>query len=138
MQRIERQFGMARPVRQPVRWERAAPIALAASGALLLALHAVPSFANAPATDEARALHDLGVSPASAGGQSGGRMIATRFAEPIAAAPERAAIEMFVRFGAGDRLGALLARLGARAGEAATVQSMLATASRSNRVRESS
>ena len=129
MQRIERQFGTARPVKRPVRWQRAAPLALGAGAALMLALHAVPSFANAPVTEEARALHDLGIAPASAGSQSGGRMIANRFAEPIAAAPERAEIEMFVRFGAGDRLGALLARLGARAGEAATVQSMLAAQS---------
>ncbi len=126
MQRIERQHvGIAAP-RQGVRLRSAVPVALAAGAAVLMVLQAVPTFANTPLTEEARALRDLGIAPASAGGQSGGRMSATALAEPIEAAPERAEIEMFVRFAAGDRLGALLARLGARDSEAAEVQSILA------------
>ena len=125
MKRIERQHVGLAAARKRVRLSRAGPVALAAGGAVLLALHAVPSFANAPEAEEARALRDLGIAPAAAGGLSGGRMMAGANAEPIAAAPERASIDVYARFASGDRIGALLARMGARDGEAALVQAML-------------
>jgi murein DD-endopeptidase MepM/ murein hydrolase activator NlpD len=77
------------------------------------------------ATESAEQLRDIGIAPARLGGRSGGQMAASRLVDPLLQAPQRASVDMTLRFGPGDRVGALLARIGADAGDAATVASIV-------------
>ncbi|QNN64803.1 M23 family metallopeptidase [Sphingomonas rhizophila] len=76
--------------------------------------------------EHAEQLRALGVAPARLGGRSGGQMAASNLVDPLLAAPERANIDMSVRFGPGDRVGALLGRIGAMPADAARVASIIA------------
>ena len=77
-------------------------------------------------SDQAQGLADLGVSPASSGSRSGGRMAASPAVEPLLEAPERAQVDLSIRLGAGDRLGAMLMRIGAQSSDAAKVAGLIA------------
>jgi len=78
-----------------------------------------------PGVVAAREYRDVGVAPLALGGRSGGRMTAGERVEPLLVAPERAAIELDARLGEGDRIEALLMRIGAPAVDAITVGRML-------------
>ncbi len=73
----------------------------------------------------AREYRDIGVSPLGLGGRSGGRMIGGDRVEALLAAPERAAIDLDARLGEGDRIEALLMRIGALPVDALAVGRMV-------------
>ncbi len=67
----------------------------------------------------------LAIAPARNGGLSGGRMAANTRVETLIAAPERAHVQLSVRIGGGDRIGPLLARIGAMPADAARVAQLV-------------
>lgn len=71
---------------------------------------------------EAEQYRDIAIAPLAEGSGTGMRMAANPFVVPLAEAPDRPSIDLFVRFGGGDTIAELLARAGAgyaEAGEAA-------------------
>ena len=114
-----------------LRWWRGAAtlLGLTAVAALLVpAMEPLPAPGGAPAANEAREYRQIGVAPLALGGRGGGRMAASAVVEPLLAAPERSRIEREARLGAGDRIEALLLRLGAPVGDALAVGRILRAA----------
>ncbi len=108
----------------PTWWRGAATLGLLCGAAAVLA----PTFeplamagSNAPDEQTAREYRDLGVAPLGAGGRSGGRMVASDRVEPLLVAPERTQIELDARLSEGDRIEALLMRIGAVPADAIAV-----------------
>ena len=108
----------------PTWWRGAATLALLCGTAAVLAPNLAP-FSGAsidpPSEQTAREYRDLGVAPLGAGGRSGGRMVATDRVEPLLVAPERAQIELDARLSKGDRIEALLMRIGVVTADAIAV-----------------
>jgi murein DD-endopeptidase MepM/ murein hydrolase activator NlpD len=142
-----RGFGRAAPARPPFRlavdladdifsktwWRGAISLAAMCGGLGLLAPSPEPLLAvpfDQVSASEAEAIGEIGIAPSRLGGRSGGRMAPSAAVETLLNAPERAQVSRNVRFGAGDRLGPLLARLGARLSDAARVEAMVAGAAR--------
>ena len=104
-------------------WRGAATLALLCGGVGLLAPGIEP-LAAPPwmSSDEAaREYRDIGVSPLGKGARGGGRMVASDAVEPLLTAPERAQVDLDLRFGEGDRIERLLMRVGALAVDAVRV-----------------
>lgn len=107
-------------------WRGAATLSLLAA---FLAVIAPSPFAPLPAISAdqvvsavAEEYRDIAVAPIAEGSDTGVRMAANALVEPLAEAPDRPSIDLFVRFGGGDTIAELLARAGvgyAEAGEAA-------------------
>ena len=99
----------------PVWWRGAATLGLLCGAAAVMA----PTFEPLTSGNEvlgeqaARAYRDIGVAPLGAGGRSGGRMVASERVETLLIAPKRAQIELDARLNQGDRIEALLMRIGA-------------------------
>jgi len=75
----------------------------------------LPAFAEADiGSMEAEQYRQMAIAPLDAGSGTGGRMAANALVESLAYAPDRPTIELFVRFGGGDSLAALVARAAAR------------------------
>ena len=55
----------------------------------------------------------LGIAPLARGSATGLRLVETAAVEPLVDAPERARVELFLTLGRNDRIGNLLARVGA-------------------------
>ncbi len=108
----------------PAWWRGAATLALMAAtlGAITPWPAPLPGGNGMQVSDEQQGqLTALGVAPARMGGLSGGRMAASTRVETLIAAPERAHVQLSVRIGGGDRIGPLLARIGAAPADAARV-----------------
>ncbi|MDQ3075148.1 MAG: M23 family metallopeptidase [Pseudomonadota bacterium] len=112
----------------PKWWRGAATLGLLCSATGVMA----PTFepltmpsADRPSEAEAREYRDAGVAPLAMGGRSGGQMAASARVEPLLAAPERAQIALDARLGEGDRIEALLMRIGASSGEAVAIGRMV-------------
>jgi murein DD-endopeptidase MepM/ murein hydrolase activator NlpD len=108
----------------PTWWRGAATLALLCGAAAVLAptFEPLPGGAgNALSASEASEYRDLGVAPLGAGGRSGGRMVAGERVEPLLVAPERTQIELDARLSQGDRIEALLMRIGAVPADAVAV-----------------
>ena len=73
----------------------------------------------------AREYRDLGVAPLGVGGRGGGRMAATDRVQALLVAPERALVELDARLSEGDRIEALLMRIGAVPADAIAVGRMV-------------
>ncbi len=108
----------------PTWWRGAATLCLLCGAAAVLA----PTFeplpdvgSNALSESTAREYRDLGIAPLGAGGRSGGRMVAGERVEPLLVAPERTQIELDARLSQGDRIEALLMRIGAVPADAIAV-----------------
>lgn len=89
----------------------------------------LPALANdrvGPAEEEQ--YRDLAIAPLGSGSSTGGRMAANSLVEPLAAAPDRPSIELFARFGNGDKMAALLNRSGATYSEAGEAARLIASA----------
>jgi murein DD-endopeptidase MepM/ murein hydrolase activator NlpD len=108
-------------------WRGAVTLGLLCAGAGVLAPGIEPlSGANdRPSESMAREYRDIGIAPLGAGGRSGGRMAANDRVEPLLVAPERAQIDLEARLSGGDRIEALLMRIGAVPGDAMTVGRMV-------------
>ena len=109
---------------------------LATLGGMLATLwHFAPGFdslpgrapaALAPAQfDEMRA---IAVAPAAYGSDSGRRLAATAYAEPLTSTPERPRLDLVATIGLGDGLARVLEREGARSGDAAQAASLVGQA----------
>ena len=112
----------------PTWWRGAATLALLCATAAVLAPSIEPL--SGPTNDglserSARQYRDLGVAPLGAGGRSGGRMIANDRVEPLLVAPERTRVELDARLSEGDRIEALLMRIGAVPADAIAVGRMV-------------
>ena len=70
----------------------------------------------------------LGIAPASAGSATGLAMAETSAVRPLASAPERAIVDLFVTFSAGDTLEKMLVRSGAAASDAAQAAALVRSA----------
>ena len=77
---------------------------------------------------ETEQYRDLTIAPLGSGSSTGGRMAANALVEPLAAAPDRPSIELFARFGNGDKMAALLNRSGASYAEAGEAARLIASA----------
>ena len=101
-------------------WRGAATLGLLCAGVGMLApaIEPLSSASDVPSESVAREYHDLGVAPLGLGGRSGGRMAPGDRVEPLLVAPERAQVDLEARLGAGDRIEALLMRIGASASDA--------------------
>ena len=109
-------------------WRGVATLALLCGTAGLLVPLVEPlPYANTAVPDEyrAREYRDAGVAPLGTGGRSGGRMVASAAVEPLLAAPERAQIDLEAQLRGGDRIEAMLMRIGVAAGDAVTVGRMV-------------
>ena len=109
-------------------WRGAATLALLSGIAGVLAPPIEPlngASRDRPSESAARQYRALGVAPLGMGGSSDGRMVANDRVEPLLVAPERARIELDARVSEGDRIEALLMRIGAVAGDAMTVGRMV-------------
>jgi murein DD-endopeptidase MepM/ murein hydrolase activator NlpD len=73
----------------------------------------------------------LAIAPISSGSGTGLVMAPTERVEPLAVAPERNRVELFLKLGTGDSIGRLLQRAGASDSDAATAQSLIRSATRS-------
>ena len=104
-------------------WRGAATLGLLCAGVGILAptIDPLSGSGDRPSEAAAREYRDLGVAPLALGGQSGGRMAASARVEPLLVAPERAQIDLEARLGGGDRIEALLMRIGAAPGDAMAV-----------------
>ena len=78
-----------------------------------------------PSESAARQYRDVGVAPLGVGGRSGGRMVASERVEPLLVAPERTQVELDARLSEGDRIEALLMRIGAVPADAMAVGRMV-------------
>lgn len=131
-------FGRARPAFSLVvdlsenvfsrQWWRGAAVLFALVGwALMLGPGLRPMPAGTPGGLAGRALEEwqaTGLTPLSRGSRTGMRMAASSRVEPIAQAPERARVELFVTAG-GDGLAQALVRVGAAAGDAVRIESLI-------------
>lgn len=109
-------------------WRGAATLALMAAtlGAITPWPAPLPGGNAGLVSDEQQTqLTALGIAPARSGGLSGGRMAASARVETLIAAPERAHVQLSVRIGGGDRIGPLLARIGAVPADAARVAQLI-------------
>jgi murein DD-endopeptidase MepM/ murein hydrolase activator NlpD len=73
----------------------------------------------------------LALAPKSTGSDTGLVMAPTDSVEPLAVAPERNRVELFLKLGTGDSIGRLLLRAGATDADAATAQSLIRSATSS-------
>ncbi len=110
-------------------WRGAATLALlcGAAGAMAPTIEPLETPA-ALDIDSAQQYRDVGIAPLGLGGRSGGRMVAGDRVDALLAAPERAAIDLDARLGEGDRIEALLMRVGALSVDALAVGRMVHTA----------
>ena len=109
-------------------WRGAATLGLLCASAGVLAPTFEPlsgATSERPSEAAAREYRDIGVAPLTSGGRSGGRMVASDRVEPLLIAPERAQVELDARLSDGDRIEALLMRIGAVPGDAMTVGRMV-------------
>jgi len=70
----------------------------------------------------------LAIAPISSGSDTGLVMAPTDSVEPLAIAPERNRVELFLKLGTGDSIGRLLQRAGAIDADAATTQALIRSA----------
>ncbi|MEO6582594.1 MAG: M23 family metallopeptidase [Sphingomicrobium sp.] len=103
---------------------KAAALALLCGG---VAMAAIPRATSAASSQEWQ-WQALGITPQSAGARTGVRLVATEAVEPIDLAPDRPTIELAMTYGAGDSMGALLARAGAAYADAGNAAAMIAAA----------
>jgi murein DD-endopeptidase MepM/ murein hydrolase activator NlpD len=108
-------------------WRGAATLGLlcASVGVLAPTLEPLGVASARPSPSESREYRDIGLAPLGAGGRSGGRMVANDRVEPLLSAPERAQIDLDARLGEGDRIEAMLMRIGASPSDAMTVGRMV-------------
>jgi len=108
-------------------WRGAATLALLCAGAGMLAPAIEPLSGpnDRPSEAAAHEYRDLGIAPLGVGGRSGGRMAANARVEPLLVAPERAQVDLEARLSGGDRIEALLMRIGAVTGDAMAVGRMV-------------
>ncbi|WP_246104853.1 M23 family metallopeptidase [Sphingomonas xanthus] len=77
---------------------------------------------------EAAEFREAAIAPIARGSGTGGRMAANRLVQPLLRAPDRPAIELFVRLGSGDTLDRLLARNSANYADASEAARLIASA----------
>ena len=109
-------------------WRGALTLALLCAGVGLLAPGIEPlggTISDRPSEAVAHEYREIGIAPLNLGGRSGGRMAAGDRVEPLLVAPERALVDLEARLGNGDRIEALLMRIGASAGDAMAVGRMV-------------
>lgn len=109
-------------------WRGAATLAILCGAAALLVpgIEPLSGFGGSRFDDEAaREYRDAGVAPLALGGKSGGRMAAGAAVEPLLAAPERTRIDLEARLRQGDRIEAMLLRIGASSSDAMAVGRMV-------------
>jgi murein DD-endopeptidase MepM/ murein hydrolase activator NlpD len=109
-------------------WRGAATLGLLCASAGVLAPAIEPlsgAEGDRPSEAVAREYRDIGVVPLGRGGGSGGRMAAGDTVEPLLVAPERAQVDLEARLSGGDRIEALLTRIGAGPGDATTIGRMV-------------
>lgn len=108
-------------------WQGAVTMALLIGTAIAVTPLPQPLVAggNSLSRDEARAMADLGVAPARLGGRGFGQMAATSAVEPLTDAPERTSVTFSAMLSDGDRIGALLIRLGATSADAVRVDTLV-------------
>jgi murein DD-endopeptidase MepM/ murein hydrolase activator NlpD len=70
----------------------------------------------------------LAIAPISSGSDTGLVMAPTESVEPLAVAPERNRVELFLKLGTGDSIGRLLQRAGATGSDAAAAQNLIRSA----------
>jgi murein DD-endopeptidase MepM/ murein hydrolase activator NlpD len=70
----------------------------------------------------------LGIAPVSAGSATGLQMAETAAVQPLASAPERAIVDLFVTLSAGDTLEKMLVRSGAASADAAAAAALVRSA----------
>ncbi|WP_310469007.1 M23 family metallopeptidase [Sphingomonas sp.] len=111
-------------------WRGAATLAalLAAAGLLAPGFEPLPSASPHIAESEAAQAEALGISPLGRGGRTGLQMAPGAAVEPLGFAPERATIQMFMKLGPRDSLGALLARAGTAVGDARAADALVRSA----------
>ncbi|HXH15373.1 MAG TPA: M23 family metallopeptidase [Sphingomonas sp.] len=109
-------------------WRGAATLALLCGSTGVLAPTIEPLSATTnerPSESAARHYREVGVAPLAMGGRSSGRMAANNRVIPLLVAPERAQVELDARLSEGDRIEALLMRIGAVPADAMTVGRMV-------------
>jgi murein DD-endopeptidase MepM/ murein hydrolase activator NlpD len=109
-------------------WRGAATLGLLCASVGVLAPAIEPlngAVSDRPNEAAAREYRDIGIAPLGFGGRSGGRMEANDRVETLMFAPERAQIDLDARLSGGDRIEALLMRIGAVADDAMTVGRMV-------------
>jgi murein DD-endopeptidase MepM/ murein hydrolase activator NlpD len=109
-------------------WRGATTLALLCTGVGLMAPAIEPlggTSGDRPSEQAAREYREIGIAPLNLGGRSGGRMAPGVRVEPLLVAPERALVDLEARLGSGDRIEALLMRLGASASDAMTVAKLV-------------
>ncbi|MEQ7873613.1 M23 family metallopeptidase [Sphingomonas sp. ASV193] len=111
-------------------WQGAGTLALLVAIAIAVtpAPEPLPGLGEGIDPAQARYLSDLGVAPARLGGRSGGAMAAGPAVAPLAEAPVANGVTVNAMLGAGDRIGALLMRLGADSGDAVRVDALVRAA----------
>jgi len=110
-------------------WRGAATLGLlCASVGVLAPFEPLSGPTDRPGESAAREYRDIGVAPLGLGGRSGGRMAAGDRVEPLLFAPERAQVDLQARLGGGDRIEALLMRIGASPSDAMTAGRMVRSA----------
>lgn len=116
-----------------LRWWRGAATLSLLCGAV--AFIAPMPFEPLPATHEERIgwgeaeqLRETAIAPLGAGSGTGGRMDSGPLVQPLAEAPDRPFVELFVKLGRGDRIGRMLARSGVSYSEAGEAARLIASA----------
>ncbi|MCY7398639.1 MAG: hypothetical protein LH466_07380, partial [Sphingomonas bacterium] len=108
-------------------WRGAATLVLlcATAGVLAPPIEPLGGTNERPSEAAARHYREVGLAPLAMGGRSGGRMAANDRVIPLLVAPERAQVELDARLSEGDRIEALLMRIGAVPADALTVGRMV-------------
>ncbi|MEO5971904.1 MAG: M23 family metallopeptidase [Sphingomicrobium sp.] len=114
-------------------WRGAATLAgmLATAGLLAPGFEPLPAGSPHVADNELAQAEALAIAPLGRGGRTGLRMAPGGAVEPLSFAPERARIQLFMKLGPRDSLGALLARAGATFADARGADAMVRSAAKS-------